>query len=72
MYKDMINTYTHICVHSKVSEKILSPGRASLVVQRLRICLAMQGTLVQSLAWKNPPCGVASKPLGPNHRTHAP
>ena len=29
-------------------------SRASLVVQWLRICLAMHGTLVQFLVWKDP------------------
>ena len=63
----MINTYTHICVHSKVSEKILSPGRASLVVQRLRICLQMQGIWVQSLVWEDPTCHAVSKPVCLNY-----
>ena len=30
--------------------------RASLLVQWLRICLAMQGTQVQSLVWEDPTC----------------
>ena len=36
--------------------------RASLVVQWLRICLAMQGTLVQSLVQEDPICHGASSP----------
>ena len=35
----------------------------SLVVQWLRICLAMPGTQVQSLAQEDPTCPRATKPL---------
>ena len=35
---------------------------ASLVVQWLRICLAMQGTPVQSLVQEDPTCHRATKP----------
>ena len=31
-------------------------GRASLVVQWLRICLSVQETWVQSLVWEDPTC----------------
>ena len=37
--------------------------RASLVVQRLRICFAMQGTLVCSLIREDSICLGATKPL---------
>ena len=35
----------------------------SLVVQWLRICLAMPGTQVQSLAREDPTCPRATKPM---------
>ena len=38
-----------------------------LVVQWLRICLAMQGTPVQSLAWGDPTCHAATKPVLHNY-----
>ena len=37
--------------------------RASLVVQWLRIRLPMQGTWVRSLAWEDPTCHEATKPM---------
>ena len=49
-------------------EKIIKTetGR-SLVVQWLRICLAMHGTLVQSLVWEDPTNRSATKPMHPNY-----
>ena len=41
--------------------------RASLVVQGLRICLAMQGTPVPSLVWDDPTCHRATKPMQHNY-----
>ena len=41
--------------------------RASLVVQWLRICLAMQGTPVRSLVQEDPTCRVATKATHHNH-----
>ena len=41
---------------------------ASLVVQRLRICLPMQGTRVQALVWEDPRCCRAAKPMRHNYR----
>ena len=43
---------------------------ASLLVQWLRICLAMQRTLVQSLVWEDPTSYRATKPMGHNHSAH--
>jgi len=43
---------------------------ASLVVLWLRIFLAMEGTPVQSLVWKDPTCLRATKPLCQNKRSH--
>ena len=39
----------------------------SLVVQWSRICLPMQGTRVQSLAWEDPTCRGATKPMHHNY-----
>ena len=41
---------------------------ASLVVQWLRICLALQGTWVQSLVWEDSTCHKATKPVQPQVR----
>ena len=38
----------------------------SLVVQRIRICLPTQGTLVRSLLWEDSTCHRATKPVHPN------
>ena len=40
---------------------------ASLVVQWLRIRLPMQGTRVRSLAWEDPTCRRATKPVRHNY-----
>ena len=40
---------------------------ACLAVQWLRICLAMQGTLVQFLIWEDPTCCGATKPVRHNY-----
>ena len=41
--------------------------RASLVAQWLRICLPMQGTQVRALAWEDPTCRGATKPVRHNY-----
>ena len=41
--------------------------RASLVVQWLRICLPMQGTLVRALVREDPTCHRATKPVRHNY-----
>ena len=41
--------------------------RASLVAQWLRICLPMQGTRVRALAWEDPTCHGATKPMRHNY-----
>ena len=41
------------------------PAGTSPVVQWLRICLLVQGTRVQSLAWDDPTCRRTPKPEGP-------
>ena len=41
--------------------------RASLVAQWLRIHLPLQGTRVQALAWEDPTCRGATKPVRHNY-----
>ena len=41
--------------------------RASLVAQWLRIHLPMQGTRVRALAWEDPTCHGATKPVHHNY-----
>ena len=41
--------------------------RASLVAQRLRICLPMQGTRVRALVWEDPTCRGATRPVSHNY-----
>ena len=43
----------------------------SLVVQWLKICLAMQGTEVRSLVWEDSTCCRTTKPMYPNYWAHA-
>ena len=42
-------------------------GRASLVVQWLRVCLPMQGTRVRALVWEDPTCRGAIRPVSHNY-----
>ena len=42
-------------------------GRASLVVQWLRICLPMQGTRVRALVWEDPTFRGATRPVSHNY-----
>ena len=42
-------------------------GRASLVVQWLRICLLMQGTRVRALVWEDSTCQGATGPVNHNY-----
>ena len=42
-------------------------GWASLEVQRLRICLPMQGTRVRALVWEDPTCRGATRPVSHNY-----
>ena len=37
------------------------------MAQWLRICLAMQRTLVPSLVWEDPTCCGTTKPMGHNY-----
>ena len=40
---------------------------ASLVVQRLRVCLPTQGTRVRALVWEDPTCRGAAGPVSHNY-----
>ena len=40
---------------------------ASLVAQRLRICLPMQGTRVRALVWEDPACRGTTRPVSHNY-----
>ena len=48
-----------------------SKDGASLVVQWLRICQAMQRTWVRSLVWEDPTCCGAAKPVCHEYRVQA-
>ena len=39
---------------------------ASLVAQRLRICLPMQGTRFRALVWEDPTCRGVTRPVSHN------
>ena len=54
----------------KLLQRLKRPNRASLVVQWLRICFAMQGTLVRSLVQEDPTCLKAAKPVPLHYRAH--
>ena len=49
-----------------LSNILLKMG-ASLVVQWLRVCLPMQGTRVRALAWEDPTCHGATRPVSHNY-----
>ena len=49
-----------------LKEKKTKQG-ASLVAQWLRICLLMQGTRVRALAWEDPTCHGAARPVSHNY-----
>ena len=51
----------------KVGTAVRGEGRASLVVQRLRVCLPMQGTRVRALVWEDPTCRGAAGPVSHNY-----
>ena len=40
---------------------------ASLVAQRLGVCLPMQGTRVRALVWEDPTCRGATGPVSHNY-----
>ena len=47
-------------------KKIKKAQRASLVAQRLRVCLPMQGTRVRALVWEDATCRRATRPVSHN------
>ena len=58
--------FNRMCVHNRVCNKD-PQSWASLVVQWLRICLEMQGTLVRSLVQEDPTCREATKSVCHNY-----
>ena len=50
----------------EVNSTLKVSDRASLVAQRLRICLPMQGTRVRALVWEDPTCCGATRPVSHN------
>ena len=60
-----------ILISDKIDFKIKTVG-TSLVAQRLRICLPMQGTRVRSLVRVDPTCRGATKPVHHNYWAHVP
>ena len=57
-----------ILISDKIDFKIKNVTRgASLVAQRLRVCLPMQGTRVRALVWEDPTCRGATKPVSHNY-----
>ena len=68
--ENMKDTYvsTHIIfkVMFKIYFKTYQRG-ASLVAQRLRACLPMQGTRVRALVWEDPTCRGATRPVSHNY-----
>ena len=51
----------------KKNKKQKTNHRASLVAQWLRVCLLMQGTRVRALAWEDPTCRGATRPMSHNY-----
>ena len=58
----------HLCILGQIISAVKkNNARASLVVQRLRVCLPMQGTRVRALVWEDPTCRGASGPVSHNY-----
>ena len=59
----------YVCVYTyhRILFSLKKEGRASLVAQWLRICLAMQGTRVRALVREDPTCRGATKPMRHNY-----
>ena len=53
-----------ICIHRGVDKEEVG---ASLVAQRLRVCLPMQGTRVRALVREDPTCRGAAGPVSHNY-----
>ena len=58
-------TNLSICAHNNRVLKYMK--RASLVEQRLRVCLPMQGTRVRAPVWEDPTCRRATRPVSHNY-----
>ena len=50
-----------------ISSAFKKTDGASLVVQWLRVCLPVQGTRVRALAWEDPTCRRATRPVSHNY-----
>ena len=61
-----IYTSMFIAALFRRAKKRKQPG-AALVAQWLRICPPMQATRVRALAWKDPTCCGATKPMCHNY-----
>ena len=62
IYKELIQ------LNSKKTMQFKNGQRGtSLVVQRLGICLPMQGSRVRALIWEDPACRGATRPLHHNY-----
>ena len=61
---------SYIIVHWKYKSSVIYKNcwaGTSLMVQWIRICLPMQGTLVRSLVREDPTCCGATKPMRHNY-----
>ena len=61
------DTILTLCRHERRDLYIKNEFRASLVAQRLRIRLPLQGIRVQALVWEDPTCRGATKPVCHNY-----
>ena len=59
----MMSNFRNLEVSGQREEYKVRQEGSSLVVQWLRICLPMQGTLVRSLLWEDPTCCRATKSM---------
>ena len=68
---DKSQTHQLCCTFETIYSQMLEIKRegsgASLVAQRLRIRLPMQGTRVRALVWEDPTCRGATKPVCHNY-----
>ena len=65
----VLSTCLHLHHHEKPNQK--HHVGTSLVAQWIRICLPMQGTQVQSLAWEDFTCHGETEPVCRNYWAHA-
>ena len=63
----ILKTYTVTQTPKQAAGAFKKKSRASLVAQRSRICLPMQGTRVRALVWEDPTCRGAAGPVSHNY-----